>query len=99
MPAVPTPPASRRPIQVRRPDPSWPPAIPAAPARRQSVPQLVLAKPQGSRPSLVLVRFAAVWLSLAALAAIMLAAASLAQVAVGGTPWHLSPYVHALAHT
>jgi len=71
----------------------------AALDRRQSVTQLVLAKPHGSRPSLVLVRFAAVWLSLAALAAIMLAAASLAQVAVGGTAWHLSPYVHALART
>ena len=67
--------------------------------RRQGVTQLVLAKPRGSRPSLVIVRFAAVWLSLAALAAIMLAAASLAQVTIGESAWRLSPYVHALAHT
>lgn len=67
--------------------------------RRQGAAPLVLAKPQGSHPSLILARFAALWLSLVAIEIIMLGAASLSQVAVGRTGWHVSPYVHALIHT
>jgi len=71
----------------------------AARDRRQAVAQLVLAKPRGSAPALVLVRFAALWLSLAVLAAMVLAASALTQIAVAGTPWRVYPYAHALAYT
>jgi len=74
-------------------------AASAARDRRQRAAQLVLAKPQGSSPSLVLLRFAAVWVSLAVISAIALAASSLAQIAVSGTAWHPYPYAHALART
>jgi hypothetical protein len=68
----------------------------AARDRRQAAVELVLAKPAGSSPELVALRFLGVWLSVMTAAAVMLAASSLGQVILGRTPWHFSPYLVAL---
>lgn len=65
--------------------------------RRTGAEQLVLAKPEGSAPLVVVMRFCALWLSLVAIALIALAAASLSQIVFARTPWQVHPYVHALA--
>ena len=64
--------------------------------RRTGAEELVLAKPQGSAPRLVVMRFVALWLSLAAMALVALAAASLSQLAFARTPWQAYPYLDAL---
>jgi peroxiredoxin len=64
--------------------------------RRTAAEQSVLAKPEGSAPSLALLRFAALWLSLLAIAVIGLAGASLGQLVFAKTPWNVYPYLNAL---
>ncbi len=64
--------------------------------RRTATEQSVLSKPAGSAPSLALLRFAALWLSLLAIAVIGLASASVGQLMFAKTPWHLYPYLNAL---
>lgn len=59
--------------------------------------ELVLAKPAGSRPLLVVSRFLGVWLSLVTVVVVMLLAVALGQLLSGGTPWRLSVYGNALA--
>ena len=59
--------------------------------------ELVLAKPAGSRPLLVLARFVGVWLSLLAIVVVMLMVVCLGQLVAGGTPWRLEAYGNALA--
>jgi peroxiredoxin len=67
--------------------------------RRTSAEEVVLSKPAGSAPTLAVVRFAALWVSLIAAAVVALVAASLGQVVLARTPWHAYPYLHALART
>ncbi len=57
----------------------------------------MLAKPEGSRPLLVLARFLGVWLSLLAIVVVMLLVVCLGQLIPGGTPWRLEAYGNALA--
>jgi peroxiredoxin len=68
----------------------------AARDRRRAAQEIVLAKPWGTARSLVTTRFIASLLSLATIAVIVLAAASLSQVLLGGTPWRAGPYFTAL---
>jgi len=65
--------------------------------RRTSAEEVVLSKPAGSAPALVVLRFAALWVSLIAVAVVALLAASLGQMVLARTPWHAYPYLHALA--
>lgn len=62
--------------------------------RREATAELVLAKPGGSAPRLVVLRFLGVWLSVMAIAALMLAAASVRQIAAG-TSWRPGAYLEA----
>ncbi|MFB3882480.1 MAG: peroxiredoxin family protein [Armatimonadota bacterium] len=64
--------------------------------RRTVAEQSVLSKPEGSAPSIPLLRFAALWLSLLAIAAIGLLGASLGQLLFAHTAWALYPYLNAL---
>jgi hypothetical protein len=68
----------------------------AARDRRQAVAELVLAKPGGSAPELVVLRFLGVWLSVMTAAALILVVTCVGQLALGRTPWHLQPYLMAL---
>jgi peroxiredoxin len=63
---------------------------------RRAADELVLAKPYGSLPPLVMARFLGSMLSLLTLAAIMLGAAAAAQGALAGTAFRLWPYVAGL---
>ena len=64
--------------------------------RRHATLELVLAKPGGSSSALVAARFAGIWLSLLTMVAIVLAGASVGQVALARTPWGPAAYGSAL---
>ena len=64
--------------------------------RRHATLELVLAKPGGSSSALVAARFAGIWLSLLTMVAIVLAGASVGQVALARTPWAPAAYGSAL---
>jgi peroxiredoxin len=67
----------------------------AARDRRRSTDELVLVKPAGTSPVLVLARFVASALTLLTVAAIMLGVGSLAQVILAGTHLRVGPYLAA----
>ena len=68
----------------------------AARDRRYAVSELVLAKPWGSSPALVVTRFLGVCSSLLGATAIMLLVSGVGQAVLAGTPWRPGPYVVAL---
>lgn len=64
---------------------------------REQAAELVLAKPLGSRPLVVLSRVAGVWLVLLTIVLVMLAAILLGQLISSGAPWQPAIYGNAFA--
>lgn len=60
--------------------------------RRQGTMEIVLAKPGGSSPALLVARFVGTWGALLALPAVLLAAAAVSQGLFAGTGWNLYAY-------
>lgn len=67
----------------------------AARDRRQAVLEMVVTKPVGVSPGLIVARFLGAAAALLAIAAVMLAAASISQTTLGRTPWRPLAYLAA----